>query len=600
MSSQETDPMASSDDAADGAADNDAVKKNDDDSQGQPELVGHPVVEHPVDADGDFDDHRPVVDIGVSAGRASDHRATTDEPKSAAPIRFDGDARLHVSSLWLPAVETISGAVVPLVIGSFFVGPINVIVFYFLFVFLPVVIYYAVRYFTLTYRVASGELVIRSGLLSRRERRIPLDRVQEVEIHQSIFARLLGYAKVDVSTAGSDSQEAALHVLTKTAAEQLKRAISDKQRIESSLPVTDSAESDPEFDYECALDLRTLVIGGLTTKVVATLGAVIGAVFYFQGFIEIGGEWVNGIGDRVEEKAGKKIPATELLNFEPDLPDTGLLGFLADVWMMETLSKSIMLAIFGLGIAVVSYVIRFHGFRLGRSGGMLSTSYGLLNFRHGSLSRDRIQALKLEESLLRRWFGMAAVRADSAGDHRQIDENKNRDVLVPVASLADAEEVARQAIPGLHDLTPDWQRVSPLAIMRGSKKGWLMAALVMLLTYFFVGWYCLAWLPAFPLVYLLNYKWYQHTGYWSSEEYLLVRTGWINRSTICIPVKNIQSVTSNQNFFDRRLHLASLSVDIAGQSNTGGGPSLRNVPIRDANSLQRRLANLAGESEFRW
>ena len=112
--------------------------------------------------------------------------------------------RLHLATLWLPAAETLIGMLVPAVIASLFVGPFALLWFAGCFIFLPTAVFHAIRYFTLTYRIGNGELVIRSGVLFRRERRIPFDRVQEVEVHQGILHRLLGLAKVDLSTAGKD------------------------------------------------------------------------------------------------------------------------------------------------------------------------------------------------------------------------------------------------------------------------------------------------------------------------------------------------------------------------------------------------------------
>lgn len=551
----------------------------------------------PSDHESDSADSQPRATSAVA------NETAVAEPTAMSPTGVD--SRLHPFTLWLPALDTLVRSIVPMVIGSFFAGPVFVGAFFALFVLLPVFVYHAIRFYTVSFRVANGEIMIRSGLLSRRERRIPYDRVQEVEIHQGVFHRLLRCAKVDISTAGSDAQEAALNVLLKSTAEDLKRAVSQQQSVaptqDESLVLDDDRELKNASDFAFELDWRTLVLGGLSSKVVATIGGVVGAIAYFKFFVGMGSEWMSRVSDRVEKEVGEQNPMAAIMDpWQPDLPDTGVLGFVFSFWTDETLPKSILLALLGLGVAIAAYALRYYAFRLARSHDLLSTSHGLLTYRQGTLARDRIQALKLEESLLRRWFGMAAVRVDSAGDNTQVDENKNRDVLVPGAKLADAEEIARQAIPGLTSLKPVWNRISPKAIMRGSKKGWLLVTLAMLQTVAAGHWIWLMWIPAFPLIYLFNYKWYQHTGYWSSDDYVLVRKGWVNRSTVCIPTRNIQSVALQQSPFDRRLQLASLSIDIAGQSNTGGGPRIRHLPLDAALSLQKQLANRAAESEFKW
>jgi uncharacterized membrane protein YdbT with pleckstrin-like domain len=197
---------------------------------------------------------------------------------------------------------------------------------------------------------------------------------------------------------------------------------------------------------------------------------------YFQLFVRIGRAWLGGVERTVEGRVERIHPGETAIDslwehFESWLPDLGPFNFVVDFYFTDTLPKSVALVLLGLGGSVVAYVIRYHGFRLTRVGDFLSSSYGLLTHHHASLPRDRIQALKLEEGLLRRYFGLASIRVDSAGDRKQIDETKKREVLVPVASKATAHEIAKQAISGLTNLEPQWRRVSPKSVLRRAKKG---------------------------------------------------------------------------------------------------------------------------------
>ncbi|MEM9645383.1 MAG: PH domain-containing protein, partial [Planctomycetota bacterium] len=266
--------------------------------------------------------------------------------------------------------------------------------------------------------------------------------------------------------------------------------------------------------------------------------------------------------------------------------------------------------------SVVAFVVRYYGFHLRRHEDRITVSHGLFAAQEGSLSRRRIQSVKLEEGVLRRWLGRASVRVDNAGDREEVDDNKKRNVLLPVAPVRLAIQLVCELVEGLDDLhfTPlgaertdsdpksrlDWQRLSPLAIQRGSRKGWLVAMLALIQLSWAFGWYSLCILPAFPAIYLLNRQWFRYTGFCVGERHFLLSRGWVNRSTLCLPLENIQNVTVFQSPFDRRLNLATLSIDTAGQSNTGGGPVIRNLPLRTALGLRHRLAAHAACSEFVW
>lgn len=522
---------------------------------------------------------------------APDELALAPPTEPTGQVATIANHRLHPATLWVPCCELLTGLIIPAAIASLWVGPGLLLWLGGWFVVLPAALYHVAQYFTLEYRFSRTELTIRSGLLFRRERQIPFERIQEINMHQGLVHRFLDLARIQISTAGGDAKEANLNVLSCADAEELRAAIDQFQH------ATESLLKAKEADYECFVSLRELVVGGLTSQIVASIGALIGAIIYFQVFYKIGAGWFN----KIEQHASRHMPSqriTELI--EGRIPDTGPAAYVSHLIFDETLGKSIALVIFGLGATVVTYVIRFYGFRLTRRGELLSSQYGLLTVKRGSLSRERIQTMKLEEGLLRRWFGLASVRVDSAGDNTQVDDQKKRDVLVPVAKRELALEAAVESMPGIANLQPDWNRVSPRAIMRGSRKGWLLLLLVMAQTYAFAGWFCLAWLPAFPLMYLLNRQWFLHTGYAIESDHFLSRKGWINRSTTCLPIRNIQNVSVYQSFFDRRAKLASLSIDTAGQSNTGGGPVIRHLPVADAFAIQGQLSTRAEDFEFGW
>ena len=520
--------------------------------------------------------------------------------ESSDEVRFSSENRLHLATLWLPGVEMLLGVILPVLIASIFV-PLGMIIFFVgCFGLLPVALYHILQFLTFRFRLSESELVLNSGAIFRRERRIPFDRVQELHIRQSLLHRIFDLAKLEITTAGSETHEATMNVLSRQDAEGLKVAIEKPCRgVDGVAPSSASNDTLPS-DYVLQLTTKDLLLGGITSRLVAAVGAVMAAVLYFQFFLAIGGRWAGNLEEKIEGRVKQRIPDAAVDDvlfdntvgrFESWMPDLGPLNFIVDFYLSDTLPKSVALVALGLIGSVIAYVVRYHGFRLTRRGDLLTTTYGWLNAQHGSLRTGRIQALKIEEGLLRRYFGLAMIRADSAGDRRQIDEAKKRDVLVPVTSRQVAQEIACQSIPGLVETDPNWNGISPKAVMRGTKKGWLLMSLVVLQTWGIAGWYCLAWLPALPLVYVLNYQWYRNTGYWLDEHHFLSRSGWLNRSTVCLPVRNIQNVSLTQSYFDRRLDLASVSIDTAGQSNTGGGPVIRNLPIMEALHIQQLLTD---------
>jgi len=255
----------------------------------------------------------------------------------------------------------------------------------------------------------------------------------------------------------------------------------------------------------------------------------------------------------------------------------------------------------GMLFSVVGSVVMFYGFTLARSGEDLHRSYGLFTRRSSSLPRRRIQVLKIEETILRRLFRLATLRADTAGgkgpEHQQ--SSGGRDMLLPIVPKVALESLLPIFFPDL-DEVGEWRKVSRKAIRRGTAKGSLACVLLAGALYIVQREWLALWPMALvPLVYWLNVMSYRYLGYVRGPKYFRTRRGWLRRSTHIVPIRNAQVVVVRQSPFDRRLKLASVLVDTAGKANTGGSPQIENVVQEEALELARALARQAAETRFR-
>ncbi len=55
--------------------------------------------------------------------------------------------------------------------------------------------------------VTTDRLVYRSGVVSKQGKEIPLDRINDISFHQSVFERLLGAGNLTIESAGTSGQE---------------------------------------------------------------------------------------------------------------------------------------------------------------------------------------------------------------------------------------------------------------------------------------------------------------------------------------------------------------------------------------------------------
>jgi uncharacterized membrane protein YdbT with pleckstrin-like domain len=65
---------------------------------------------------------------------------------------------------------------------------------------------------SIVYTLTDQRIMIQTGVFSRQEKIIPIDRVQDCTTRQSIFGRMIGYGRVEVDAAGAQGAEVLDHL----------------------------------------------------------------------------------------------------------------------------------------------------------------------------------------------------------------------------------------------------------------------------------------------------------------------------------------------------------------------------------------------------
>src|SRR5262245_12440110 len=126
------------------------------------------------------------------------------------------------------------------------------------------------RYFSFSYRIEGNELITEQGILARKHRSIPLERVQEIRIEQGGMHRLFNVVNARIETAGGEGAEASLSVLSRSEAERLRRTVIERAAairaggVERQAANADLTE--PDRIIIRRLSLRDLIIAGLISN----------------------------------------------------------------------------------------------------------------------------------------------------------------------------------------------------------------------------------------------------------------------------------------------------------------------------------------------
>jgi putative membrane protein len=447
------------------------------------------------------------------------------------------------------------------------------------------------KYFTFSYWISDtptgGELIIRSGILARTERHIPLARVQDVRLKQGPMHRLLRVVEVEIETAGGQGAEAKLSVLAQAEAARLRQAIFARREGAATVAPTDATEpGGPAAPARQALrhvSTRELVLAGLTSNQLASGLAVVGAAVAFVNDI-IGAKNMGPVILKVQQSVARVLHSA---------------GPAAAPLMAA--GVVVLLVSGGAVISAVGSVVLFHGFDLSLAGEDLHRSYGLFTRHASSLPRRRIQLLRVEEGLLRRLLRLATLHVNTAGSKpTERDDTKGDDVLLPVVRRDEVPALVPALFPDAAGTgKPDWRRVSRRAVWRGTFRGSVFVLALTTAIVLIKGPVGLLLLTLIAPVFGANVLGYRNLGYAKDAAFFRTRRGWLSRSTHVVPVRNVQAIVLTQNPLDRRHRVGKLQVDTAGQG-AAAGPQVANVPWDEALALATALAHQASDQRYRW
>ncbi|MBL8738054.1 MAG: PH domain-containing protein [Planctomycetes bacterium] len=512
---------------------------------------------------------------------------------AAVPAPVLARGHLHPAILLLRLIDALRQAVFPVVFGLALRSTAVLIAGVVLFV---LHLGYALaRYLTLEYTLTGDELRVREGLLERQERRIPLDRIQDLGFESTILRRALGLAVVLVETASGRGVEARLDALSRDQAEHLREVLlAARSRIarpptaptgpshDPAAPPT--AESVPASLAPALPEPEWIVhrstAGELLLRGVTDLRL---SAFVVTGFAAL--QFADQFGLFARLAGVAKGARDWLLQFPPVVVGAILLGLLLVVMAL------------GVVTSTLGNLVQFHGFTLALRGSVLQRRFGLLTTRQKTLPQARIQRVTLEQPWLRRLLGVAVVKADSAGGSRSDGEDVTSgwDVVVPLLRLDRAHAMLPALLPGLERETFAWQRGSKRLVLRTALQGVLLAAVTTPFVAVHTGAMALLLLLLIPLWALLGVLVWRNLGFGLGDAFLTLQHGVIGRTIAYLPTAKVQAVVLRQGPFAQLLGLADLTVFVAGGSPT----RLPDLTLADARALAGAIAERAATAAAR-
>lgn len=425
-----------------------------------------------------------------------------------------------------------------------------------------------------TYHIGPKEIRIKSGLISRNNRSIPFDRIQDVSLEQKLVSRILGLATVKLETGASAGEDGKLDALALTDAEALRDIVRDYKSgvisdaadgIDAVVSAVETEERPPLF----AMDNRRIFIAGLFNFSFVLL-AILAAIAQNLDFLlpdDFFNPWYWA----------KQLSEQDVVN-----------GLSSSAQIAGAAAALISLVAVGLGSGIIRTFIREYGFRLdrvdrGQPG--FRRQRGLFTLTDMVMPIHRVQAAILKTGPIRQRFGWYHLKFQSlAGDGSGESDHS----AAPCAQMAEVAPILTET--SIANVTADlkFHRVNPALWWRDAVLLSIILGVVSIGLGLFIdpGFYALL-LLAVPIIAVKFLGW-RHHQYALTQTQLFVRTGWWRRKLTMLPIRKVQTVDISQSPLDHPLDLASVTVGIA-----GGSPMaplrINDIPMTSATALRAKL-----------
>ncbi|EME64763.1 PH domain-containing protein [Amycolatopsis decaplanina] len=399
---------------------------------------------------------------------------------------------------------------------------------------------------TSRYRIEGGQVEWTTGLVLRKHRAIPLDRVRTVDVTSEPKHRLFSLSAVRIGTGrhspgqGANGDQLVLDAVSETEAHRLRTVLLHRKEVSA------EAEAAPPEQVVAEVDRKWVRYAPFTLSGLAVVGAVFAAVWHFAHQLNIAPENVGPLRDLMD-----------------DLANTA-------VWLIVVVAAVALLVVVSL-LSVGGYVLSFWNFKLTReTEGTLHVRRGLITTRSVSIEEERLRGVEVKEPLPLRIAGGARLTAIAGGLREGKGGDKGGGLLLPPAPVGRVHEVATEVLrenfdPATVPLNRHPRRALTRRLTRAIGGVLILAAALSGLAWidFLPAWMWQVALGLVPFAALVGWDRYRNLGHAIVGRYLVNRSGSLARATVAVRREGVTGIVVSRSFFQRRAGLITVTVPIA-------------------------------------
>ena len=370
-------------------------------------------------------------------------------------------------------------------------------------------------------------LVIQRLTWNRKENTFGIKNISNINLEQNLFEMIMGTYKIKIDTnslSTADKTDIKI-VLSKDKAIAFKNQIMEQIHGEEMV----HTETLVPEDYDIKYELNDIVKNSL-------IATPLFAIFAFVGVVVL---IIVGL---TQVKLGD-----DMLDFAKN----AFGGYLA-----------IALAIMGTIGTTVKNIIKFYAFRVKRFEDRLLIGYGLLKKRNYEIPIDMINAIKIKQSTIARFFKFYSLEIINVGVN---DENSEAAFLVLYAKKAQFDELLNRVLPEFVSSTDENIKLQPKSVWKIKVIGMIFWTIVLAAFVIFIKMSEIPFAPKvgfiagataiYVMILVISICNYKTEGICVGEDFLGASSGTFFKSTTLLKYDKIQYVDLRQGPISRKLGL---------------------------------------------
>lgn len=397
--------------------------------------------------------------------------------------------------------------------------------------------------FTFYLQDENEEFIISEGILNKTKTIIQLDKIQQVDINQSLIQRIIGIYELNVDTAGSAKKEGRIKAISHPLALALKARLLDNEKKTSILSEQEPIVQEEDIEKESIVKISflSLLKVGITSNYVKTLGLILAfaATLYDQskGFIEK---------SEFDEK-----------QFDAYLEQRSVISSI--VFLLFLMFVLVLI------INLVRVVYKYFDYKVAKQNGSLLLSFGLLSTKNTIVKPEKVQITTITSNYFQKKMNILEIKIKQATSSDK--EDRKSVIEIPGCNENEKEAIFKllfQKVPAKGIvLKPNYRKLVFSIFLSMVLPVCAFFAFAEYIEPLFFD-YTFAAILYLLFVGLIVYFGFQNNRLYINDDFIIKQSGsWDIDNKIIEPSK-IQAITTSQLFWHKKANIGSIIIHTAG------------------------------------